>query len=520
MTQAEDEQTEPSGGSPWVAVAAGTLGSLMATLDSSIVSASLPTIQGEIGASATEGTWITTAYLVAEIVMIPLAGWLDRLFGLRRFLLGCTVLFTGFSILCGLSDSLNLMILGRVGQGFSGGAMIPTALTIVATRLPPAKRSIGIAVFGFTAVFGPVAGPIVGGYLTENYSWHYAFFINVPLGLGLFALLMTGLPAAKAKFDLVREADWLGIGGLALSLGALTVVLEEGQRERWYESSFIVLLTVVSLSGLLMLIIGQLTAKSPVIQLKIILTRAFGSVFFLSLIAGAGLYGISYTVPQLLSTLADYNALQSGEVTFLIGIPSLAMMTVYPFLATRLDVRLAVAIGLLLYGLGCVMNARITTDASGSTFFWSMIMIGFGQFFAIIFLNAAATSAVSQELAEDASGLFNAARNLGGSFGLAAIAVLRENRTWLHAERLSEGVTANSSAWQDATVQNTAQFGSGDAVAGLDGSYASLNQSLQSAGTALAFADVFLIFGVMMLISIPLTLLLKPLPKEQGDTAS
>ena len=503
---------DKAGTTAWLAVAAGTVGSLMATIDTSVVSASLPTIQGEIGASQTEGTWISTAYLVAEIVMIPLAGWFDRLFGLRNFLIGCTVLFTGFSILCGLSGSLGVMIIGRIGQGFTGGAMIPTALTIVSTMLPPAQRSIGIALFGFTAVFGPVAGPILGGYLTENYSWHYAFFINVPLGVGLLALLLIGLPAKKAHLALIAEADWLGIGGLALGLGALTVILEEGQRERWLESTLINSLIAVSLLGFAVLIIGQLTARSPVIQLKIILTRAFGSVFVLSLVVGSALYGISYMLPQFLTSLADYNAFQSGQVTFLIGVPSLLMMTIFPILERHIDLRLAVALGLALYGFGCLLNAHLTIDTTGVNFAYSLIIIGFGQFFALIFLNSASTSAVDQKYAEDASGLFNAARNLGGSFGLAVITSMRENRTWFHGERYAEAVTGNTPGAQDLVLRNTTLMGMGDQTAGLSQAYASLNTTFQNAGTALAFSDIFFIFGVMMLVSIPLAFLIKPLP--------
>ena len=498
---------EGSGGgqsNAWLAVAAGTLGSLMATLDTSIVSASLPTIQGEIGASPDEGTWISTAYLVAEIVMIPLAGFFDRLLGLRLFLIICTIGFVGFSVLCGLSDSLGVMIIGRVGQGFTGGAMIPTALTIVSTMLSPDQRAKGIALFGFTAVFGPVAGPILGGYLTETYSWHYAFFINVPIGIALLALLLIGLPKKKANLGLIAEADWLGIVGISVGLGALTVVLEEGQRERWFESTLVVQLTILSLVGFATLIVGQLTAKTPVIRLKIILQRAFGSVFLLSLTVGAGLYGVSYVIPQFLNQLADYNALQSGQVTFIIGIPSLLLMAAFPIIEKRVDVRFVIGMGLLLYGIGCLMNARITADVTGVNLFTSLLVIGLGQYFALVFLNSAATSAVSKDLAEDASGLFNAARNLGGSFGLATITVLRENRTWFHSERLSEGVTQNSPASQIA-------LGGDQSV--VDRSYQALNQGFQTAGTALAFADVFFVFGCLMLASLPLVVFLNPVQK-------
>jgi len=274
--------SKPVDGGGWLAVAAGTIGALMATLDTSIVSASLPTIQGEIGASGAEGTWITTAYLVAEIVMIPIAGWLGKIFGLRTFLLLVTVLFTAFSMLCGVSHDLNQMIIGRVGQGFTGGAMIPMALIIVATRLPPSQQPLGIALFGMTAVLGPVLGPVIGGWMTEHISWHYAFFLNLPIGIGLLALLTLGLEGARARWEMFREADVLGILGLALGLGGLTIVLEEGQRELWFESDLILTLALVSALGFGLLAAGQFVSKSPVLHLKILFQRAFGSVFLLS----------------------------------------------------------------------------------------------------------------------------------------------------------------------------------------------------------------------------------------------
>jgi DHA2 family multidrug resistance protein len=182
----------------WLAVAAGTLGALMATLDISIVNSALPTIQGEIGASGTEGTWVATSYLVAEIVIIPLAAWLQRVLGLRTFLIIAASLFTIFSMLCGMANTLTMMIVGRVGQGFTGGALIPTAQTIIAMRLPLRQQPIGIAAFGVTAIMGPVMGPLIGGWLTENVSWHYAFFLNLPVCAVLLSLLFIGLPHEKS----------------------------------------------------------------------------------------------------------------------------------------------------------------------------------------------------------------------------------------------------------------------------------------------------------------------------------
>ncbi len=482
----------------WLAVTAGTIGALMATLDVSIVNSALPTIQGEIGASGAEGTWISTAYLVAEIIMVPLAGWLERIFGLRSFLLIATTAFTLFSMWCGIAQDLPHMIIGRVGQGFFGGAMIPTALTIVSTRLPPGQRPLGIALFGMTAVLGPVIGPVLGGWLTENISWHYAFFMNLPIGIGLLGLVTIGLTGRKAKFDEFLSADVPGIAGLVLGLGGLTVVLEEGQRERWFESSMICELSAVSVFGIALLILGQFISNKPVIQLKIILTRAFGGVFVMSLMVGAALYGILYIIPQFLTAVSGYNAQQSGEIAAISGIPTLMLLAVFPILVRFVDIRIAVASGFLLYALSCFMDIHLSPDAAGPQFVLSQIIRGVAQFFAMLFLNQAATSAVSQDLVEDASGLFNAARNLGGSFGLAMVATLQDQRQTFHEARIAESLPANS-----IVVQTAAH------TLGL----ARLNQDIVSQATVMTYSDLYWVFGVGLLALIPLVFMLKPLPK-------
>ncbi|MCO6416534.1 multidrug efflux MFS transporter [Siccirubricoccus sp. KC 17139] len=496
----------PTGGgkadaAAWLAVAAGTLGSLMATLDTSIVNASLPTIQGEIGASSSEGTWISTAYLVAEIVMIPLAGWLERILGLRNLLLAATILFTLFSMWCGIAENLAHMIIGRVGQGFTGGAMIPTALTIVATRLPPGQRPVGIALFGMTAVLGPVIGPVLGGWLTESFSWHYSFFINLPIGIGLLVLLLIGLPGARIRWRDFLEADVLGLIGLVLGLGGLTVVLEEGQRERWFESDFIRWLSVMALIGFACLIAGQFVARKPVINLGILLGRSFFGVFVMGLMVGAALYGILYIIPQFLVAVPGYNSQQAGLVTAISGVPTLLMLAVFPFLVRFVDVRLAVALGLLLFGASCFIDTGLTPESTGDDLFWAQVVRGFAQFFAMLFLNQAATAAVPRENADDASGLYNAARNLGGSFGLAAVSTLQDQRLTLHIDRLQESITANSVLGQEA-VQRLG-------IAGLA-------RSIQEQATVMTYIDLFHVFGVALIAIIPLALLLRPLPKEAG----
>lgn len=487
----------------WLAVAAGTIGALMATLDTSIVSAAMPTIQGEIGASGAEGTWISTAYLVAEIVMIPLAGWLQKVFGLRALLLVVAGLFTIFSMICGVSHDLGQMVIGRVGQGFTGGAMIPTALTIVATRLPPRQRPLGIALFGMTAVLGPVLGPVIGGWLTENLSWHYAFFLNLPIGVGLIALLMLGLKGERIRWSMFAEADVPGILGLALGLGGLTVVLEEGQRERWFESGFICSLSLVSLLGFVLLAAGQVVSRKPVVDLRILFQRAFGGVFVMGLSVGGALYGVLYVIPQFLAAVPGYNAEQSGAVAMISGVPTIVMLAFFPLLVRRIDLRVAIAFGFFLYGVSCMLDAHLTSDAAGPQFFWPQVLRGFAQFFSMMFLNQAATASVSHEKAEDASGLFNAARNLGGSIGLAVVGALQDQRTTFHAERLAESISANSVLGQAAVASR---------------GVVQISQEIQRQAAVMAFSDLYWVFGMALFLMAPLVLLLKPLPKGASAT--
>jgi DHA2 family multidrug resistance protein len=489
----------------WLAVAAGTLGALMATLDISIVNSSLPTIQGEIGASGTEGTWIATGYLVAEIVMIPLSGWLERVFGLRTFLLAVAALFTAFSVMCGLSTSLPMMIAGRVGQGITGGAMIPTAQTIIATRLPRSQQPIGTAMFGATAILGPVVGPLIGGWLTENLSWHYAFFLNVPICIGLVVLLLVGLRHEPARLDMLADADWLGILGLAAFLGGLTVVLEEGEREQWFSSPSIVWISILSFAGFVLMMIGQLTARRPVIQLRLLLDRQFGSVVVMGITVGMVIYGTSYVIPQFLAAIADYNALQAGKIVALGGLPALLMMPLVPLLIRWVDIRLAVGFGLSVLAFSAWHETDLTAQAAGAQFVFSQLLRGVGTIFAMVFLNQAAIQSVTRDHASDAAGLFNAARNLGGSLALAGIAVIQDRRLWLHSRRLEETLDANRVAVGDYLAAQAHGLG------GMPQALRSLAGTIRLEALTMTYNDLFWILAVFIACVIPLVLFLRPL---------
>jgi DHA2 family multidrug resistance protein len=291
----------------------------------------------------------------------------------------------------------------------------------------------------------------------------------------------------------------LGLLGLVLALGALTVVLEEGERERWFESGMICGLSGVSVIGFLMVIAGQLYARQPIIRLKILLTRSFGSAFVLSLTTGAALYGVLYLVPQFLTQVPGYNPEQSGYITALSGIPMIVLLAMFPILVRKIDMRIAVAFGLFLYGASCIADSLLSPDTAGAQFVLTQIVRGFAQFFAVLFLNQAATVSVPREYAADASGLFNAARNLGGSFGLALISTLQDRRETLHVARLSESISANSVLGQDALHHL---------------GVARVSEAVAAQAVVLTYADLYRVFGVLMLMLIPLAFLLTTLPKD------
>lgn len=515
--------TEPNAkAADWIAVAAGALGALMATLDISITNSALPQIQGAVGATGTEGTWISTGYLMSEIVMIPLAAWLTRVFGLRNFLVGNATLFTLFSVMCGLSGNLSTLIIARIGQGFTGGAMIPTAQTIIRTRLPRHQLPVGMTMFGLIVILGPLLGPVVGGWLTENVSWHWCFFINVPVCAALLALLLLGLPRERMHLDQFLRADWLGIIGLAVGLSTLTVVLEEGQRERWFESSLILWLSLTSAAGLVLVALSQRWSAKPILRLSLMRNKSYASVIFIVFVVGAGLYGVSYLVPQFLALISGYNAQQSGTVMLLSGLPAFLMMPILPRLITRLDFRIMVIAGLLFFAVSCLLDINLTAQSVGHDFTLSQLLRGVGQMLCMMPLNQASMAAVSREESGDAAGLYNMARNLGGSVGLAVLGTFIDRRNALHLDRLNETLNANSPIVQArvaaGTASHLAQVG--------DAAYAQLQAlkeialQIQQQASVMTFSETFYALAVALLLCVPLALLLKTPRPGQAPAVS
>lgn len=497
--------------SDWIAVAAGALGALLATLDISITNSALPQIQGQIGASGTEGTWISTGYLMSEIVMIPLAAWLTRVLGLRRFLMLNAVFFTIFSMMCGASSSLPEMIIGRIGQGFAGGAMIPTAQMIIRTRLPRHQMAVGMAMFGLIVLLGPLLGPVVGGWLTENANWRWCFFLNLPISVAIVTLLMLGLKREPTNLQAFFKADWLGIVGLAIGLSSLTVVLEEGQRERWFDSHLIIWLSIVSAVGIGMMLVAQFTAEKPIVKLSLLGNKNYASVIYIVFTVGAGLYGVSYLLPQFLATIAGYNAQQSGNIMLLSGLPAFLMMPFLPRLISRVDIRLLVILGLLCFFASCMLDIDLTAQSVGHDFTLSQLLRGVGQMLAMMPLNQASMAAVDAQDAGDAAGLYNMARNLGGSVGLALLGTLIDRRTDYHDAMLRETITANSALGQEHLAANAAGFfaQTGDMVHAQLQATAQLAAEIARQASVMTFSETFYALGIALLFCVPLALLLK-----------
>ena len=499
----------------WLAVFAGALGALIASLDISIVNSALPQIQGEIGATGTEGTWIGTGYLVSEVVMIPLSAWLSRMLGMRTLLLTCSTLFTAFSLLCALSLNLPMMIIGRVGQGFFGGALIPTAQTIVRTRLPAHQIPVGMTMFGLIVLLGPLVGPVLGGWLTENWSWQWCFLINLPVAIALVSLLLLGIPHSRADLHELVNADWLGIFGLSVGLSSLTVVLEEGQREQWFQSDLIIALSISAVIGLGIMMIAQFTSARPVIKLRLLRNWSYASVVIIVIAIGMVLYDILYVLPQFLSVISGYNAEQAGWVLALSGLPAFLMMPILPRIIGRADIRMVVGAGLLCFAASCFIDIHLTAQSGRADFVLSQLLRGVGQILSFMPLNQASVGAVSRADTADAAGLFNMARNLGGSIGLALLGVFIDRRVELHADNIRASVSANSALLQERLAGQAAFFAerSGDLAHGQQQATAQLALQIHQQAMVMTYSDCFWILGIGLIVLMPLVLLLRAPPR-------
>jgi len=496
----------------WIAVIGATLGAFMAVLNIQIVNASLADIQGAIGAGIDDGGWISTSYLIAEIVVIPLSGWLAQVFSVRVYLLTNAVLFLVFSAACAFAQDLPQMIALRAVQGFTGGVLIPMAFTLIITLLPKAKQPIGLALFAISATFAPAIGPTIGGYLTENWGWEYIFYVNVVPGAIMIGMLFFSLEARPMKLSLLREGDWPGIITMAIGLSALQTVLEEGNKDDWFGSPFIVRLAVIAAVALTLFVAIELTAKKPLLNLRILFRRNFGFGVLANFLLGVALYGSVYILPVYLSRIQGYNSEQIGMVLAWTGLPQLVLIPLVPRLMKRVDPRIVIGIGFALFAASNFMNITMTNDYATDQLFWPNVVRAVGQALCFAPLSAVATAGIEAENAGSASGLFNMMRNLGGAIGIAALQTLVTKREQYHSNVLSQSVSIFEQATRSRLEQLTQYFmnhGVIDRVDAAHRAYVAIGKIVQKQAFILAFSDTFYLLGVALIVALIATLMLK-----------
>jgi MFS transporter, DHA2 family, multidrug resistance protein len=496
----------------WMAVVGSVIGAFIAVLNIQITNASLPNIQGAIGAGIDDGGWISTSYLVAEIVVIPLTGFLAPVFSLRRYLLANTILFLVLSIACAFAQNLSQMIVLRAMQGFFGGVLIPLAFTITLTMLPRSKQPVGLAMFAVSATFAPAIGPTIGGYLTENYGWQYIFYVNLVPGAIMLATLWPSLKPAPMNLGLLAKGDWPGIATLAIGLASLQTVLEEGNKDDWFGSPFIVRLSIVAAVSLTLFLWIEFTTDNPLLNLRLLARRNFGLGSMANIILGMALYGSVYLLPVYLSQMQGYNSEQIGMVLAWTGLPQLLLIPCVPFLMKRIDTRILVGAGFGLFALSCFMNLEITPDYAGDQLFIPNLVRAVGQAMVLTPLSALATSGIERENAGSASAMFNMMRNLGGSIGIAVLETFVTKREQFH----SNMITAQVSLFDAATRQRLAQLqerfmasGMSDPATAWHEAVVQVGRTIRAQSYFLAYSDAFFLMGSALVLALAMSFLMR-----------
>ncbi|WIM12203.1 MDR family MFS transporter [Enhydrobacter sp.] len=496
----------------WIAVIGSTLGAFMAVLNIQIVNASLADIQGAIGAGIDDGGWISTAYLVAEIVVIPLSGWLARVFSVRLYLLANAALFLAFSAACALAQNLGQMIVLRAFQGFTGGVLIPMAFTLIITLLPAAKQPIGLALFALSATFAPAIGPTIGGYLTENWGWEYIFYVNLVPGGVMLAMLWFSLERAPMQLGLLRNGDWAGIATMAIGLSALQTVLEEGNKDDWFGSPFIVRLSIVAVVALSLFVWIELRTGHPLLNLRLMLRRNFGFGLFANFLLGIALYGSVFILPVYLSRIQGYNSEQIGMVLAWTGLPQLVLIPLVPRLMKRFDARLVIVVGFALFAGSNFMNIYMSADTAADQLLVPNIVRAIGQALVMTPLSAVAAAGIEAANAGSASALFNMMRNLGGAIGIAGLQTFLTKREQFHSNILGQSVSLFDEATRRRLDQLTHYFlghGVSDQALAWHKAVVAIGNRVHQQAYTMAFADTFYLLGMALVAALLATLLLK-----------
>ena len=512
---------------PWWIAFTVMLSTFMEVLDTSIANVALPHIAGSLSAGIDESTWVLTSYLVSNAIVLPLTGWFSRLFGRKRFYMSCVVIFIVSSLLCGLAPSLPLLVFFRVLQGAGGGGLQPVSQAILVESFPREKQGMAMAIYGMGVVTAPIIGPTLGGWITDNYSWRWIFFINIPVGI-LSILMTTALitdpPHVSGIVNGLRaKIDYIGLGLLSVGLGFLQVVLDKGQRDDWFESPFIVWCAVLAAVGLIGTVFWELRQKDPVIELHLFKDRNYATATFFMFALGIVLYGTTIMLPVMLQTLSGYTAQLSGLVLSPGAIITLLVLPFVGRLLVKYDPRWLVIVGLTILAIGMFQLAKLNLYTSFWTFVFVWMISRAGMPFMFVPINVMAFSFVPKERMNSATGLVNLARNIGGSVGISLVTTMQARLTQSHQTTLVSHMTPLDPRYRAALQGLTEMLhirGSSWAL-GAHQAQGMMYGELQRQSAMLAFVDVFWLLGVVCLAMIPLMFLMKRgRPQSGGPLAS
>jgi MFS transporter, DHA2 family, multidrug resistance protein len=506
---------------PWVIAVTVTLATFMEVLDTSIANVALPHISGSLSASADESTWVLTSYLVSNAIILPLSGWFSSLIGRKRFYMSCVALFTVSSFLCGLAPSLGVLVLFRILQGVGGGGLQPSEQAILNDTFPIEKRGMAFAVYGIAVVVAPTIGPWLGGWITDNFSWRWIFYINVPVGI--ISLILTSLivsdppymQRAKAKVKDSFRIDYIGIGLISLGLGSMQIILDKGEREDWLSSGFIQAFFVLMIVGIIAGILWELREEHPVVDLRMLKDRNFAVATLAMFFLGFVLYASTVLIPQFLQEMMGYTAELAGLALSPGGAVIMFMMPVVGILVSRVNTKYLIAFGCTISSLSLFVMAGWNLQIDYKHAVLARMMQSFGLAFLFIPINVSAFSFVPKEKTNMGTGIINLARNIGASVGIATVTTLLQRRTQFHQAQLMEHVNTLSQAFQSKlhaiTVAFTSGGSSGPAAAAQ--AHGMIYSTVQRQAAMMAFVDNFHMLGIVFFIVIPVLMLLKRPPK-------
>ena len=507
---------------PWLIAVSVMFATFMEVLDTTVVNVSLPHIASTMSATIDEATWVLTSYLVANAIILPMTGWLATVLGRKRLLMWSTTGFTIASVLCGLAPNLTMLVIFRIMQGATGGALQPLSQAVLLESFKPEERGKAMGFWGLGIVVAPILGPVVGGWITENYDWRWVFYINLPVGAMSIFMIQRYVFDPPYLRKVSKGIDYWGMGLLVLGIGALQFVLDKGQTEDWFQSNLIVTLAIISAASLIALVIYELHTDAPIVDLRVFKNRTYATGVFLMTVVGFALYGSLVLLPVMLQTLLGYSSLEAGKAMAPRGMGSLIMMPLVGLLTTKVDPRKLLALGLFVGGGTMLWLGQINLNAGQWDIMLPQFLQGAGMALLFVPLTTVSMSTILPEKMGNATSLFNLMRNIGGGVGIAMTGTYLAR----HRQVVSAALNENVSIY-DPTTQSTLQqitqgliAGGADIATATQRAYLILHGMIVRQASMVSFVTVFRLLGVLFLIMVPLVLLMQRPSKGSAPVAA